>query len=247
MLALAVATFTHQGECRHHAPGTLAPSPDICLRSPPRARKCCGTGVRIDATAPWLERPPDPELSFSLALTKPATDRPEQADPNAPHRIYVAGPYTAPTAEGVRANTAAASAAAVECMRRGHLAHCPHTATAPMDTGQLGYEDFMRLDFSIIGEWATAILYLAPSPAPTASCVSPGETVSRCFARWRRCLISRRAELLQRLRLRKPNQPRPSPPSLRRLQDLRAVPAHGTRATDPRDEGGLPLADDPGE
>lgn len=81
-------------------------------------------------------------------------------------RIYIAGPYSAPTREGVEANTRRAVEAAAEIMRRGHDAHCPHCATDPIDrlAPDLGYERWMRLDFSIIQQWATAVLYLAPSP-----------------------------------------------------------------------------------
>jgi hypothetical protein len=78
-------------------------------------------------------------------------------------RIYVSGPYSAPTKEGVIKNIETAAKAAVECFKRGHLAYVPHICTAPMD-GLMDYEDFMRVDLDVIMYWPSAILYLAQSP-----------------------------------------------------------------------------------
>jgi hypothetical protein len=83
-------------------------------------------------------------------------------------RVYVAGPYSAPIREIREQNTARAAEAATEVMRRGHDAFCPHTMSHPieeLDTErQIGYESYMRTDFGIIDRWATALLFLAPSP-----------------------------------------------------------------------------------
>ncbi len=83
------------------------------------------------------------------------------------HRIYIAGPYSAPELAGREANVQRAAEAATQCMRRGHDAHCPHAATHPIeqiDQGEwVGYEQYMRLDFGIIDRWATALLYLGSS------------------------------------------------------------------------------------
>lgn len=88
-----------------------------------------------------------------------------------PMRIYVAGPYSAPTRDGVEANIQRAMRTAASCMFRGHDAHCPHTATDPIEQyatayhkGWLDYERWMRLDFGLIRHWATALFYIAPSP-----------------------------------------------------------------------------------
>lgn len=83
-------------------------------------------------------------------------------------RVYIAGPYSGPTAGDIEANVQRAAVIAVELMRMGHLAHCPHTAThllAVIDQRQqLGYEEYMALDFSIIEHWATVILKFDKSP-----------------------------------------------------------------------------------
>lgn len=85
-----------------------------------------------------------------------------------PLRVYVAGPYSAPSREAVLANVDRAARAATEVMRRGHDAFCPHTMSDPIEQidGRrgIGYEDYMRVDFGIIDAWASALLYLAPSP-----------------------------------------------------------------------------------
>lgn len=82
---------------------------------------------------------------------------------NQPLRIYVAGPFSAPTQEGRDANCRTASNVGLQLMKLGHMAHVPHSATAPWHN-QLEYEDFMRLDFDIIERWADALYYIAPSP-----------------------------------------------------------------------------------
>ena len=46
---------------------------------------------------------------------------------------YVAGPYRAPTAEGIAANIQTARAVAVELWRRGYATICPHLNTAHFD------------------------------------------------------------------------------------------------------------------
>lgn len=93
------------------------------------------------------------------------------------HRIYIAAPYTAATDTGgpgrsteVLVNVRRAIDAALECMRRGHDVHCPHSHTHMLSdrahmTGQLvGYGDWIAMDATYIDHWATALLYLAPSP-----------------------------------------------------------------------------------
>jgi len=58
-------------------------------------------------------------------------------------RIYVAGPYTAPTPQEKRANIRRAREAAAEIYRRGHVPFCPHSMTA-------GFEhDFPDIDADV--------------------------------------------------------------------------------------------------
>lgn len=78
---------------------------------------------------------------------------------NLPHRVYIAGPFSGDTL----ANTNRAIAAGIEVAVRGHWVHIPHSHTAPMH-GLFPYEWFMDLDRTYIENWATALLYLAPSP-----------------------------------------------------------------------------------
>lgn len=78
-------------------------------------------------------------------------------------RIYIAGPFSAPTQEERDAHCRRACETGLALMQRGHLVHIPHAATAPLD-GFFHYEDFMELDFSIIQHWAQAVFLVAPSP-----------------------------------------------------------------------------------
>lgn len=92
-----------------------------------------------------------------------------QRDDTAGHlRVYVAGPYSAAAPEVVQRNVQRAAEAATEIMRRGHDVFCPHTMSDPIekidDRKEIGYEVYMRTDFGIIDRWASALLYLAPSP-----------------------------------------------------------------------------------
>ncbi len=81
------------------------------------------------------------------------------------HRVYVAGPYSAPTQAGEDENVRLAAKAAAAVAAKGHDVHCPHTATqAVAKVEPLTYERWMRLDFGLLRTWATALLYLAPSP-----------------------------------------------------------------------------------
>jgi hypothetical protein len=83
-------------------------------------------------------------------------------------RIYIAGPYTAPTPKGVQVNLDAAFRAAICLIRLGHVPYCPHL-THYLDAAALAlgvnieYEEWLGQD----REWLAlcdALLYLAPSP-----------------------------------------------------------------------------------
>jgi hypothetical protein len=130
------------------------------------------------ALCPSPVSPSSPELADHIIDLE---DDADQGRPNvypvdgkvmgpAVERIYIAGPYTAKNGINEAGHVYKAAEAAVEVMRRGHLAHCPHTATHQVDCiargrGEpIGYERWMDLDLSIIEKWATSLLYLAPSP-----------------------------------------------------------------------------------
>lgn len=82
-----------------------------------------------------------------------------------PKRVYVAGPYTAPTPEGIEANCQRAVNVSAEVMRRGHDAFCPHAATHPLaQIYKADYERWMQFDFGIIFTWADCLLCYQSSP-----------------------------------------------------------------------------------
>lgn len=78
-------------------------------------------------------------------------------------RVYVAGPFSSESDEGVVENIEAASTIGLQLADRGHLVHVPHQATAFMHELQ-NYEYFMDLDLSIIEKWATALYFVGSSP-----------------------------------------------------------------------------------
>jgi hypothetical protein len=89
---------------------------------------------------------------------------------NGVHRIYVAGPYSASSPGLVEYNCSNARAYARRLMKKGHMVHLPHDATHHISESAIAegtpfdYEDWMRLDFSIIERWATAVYLVAKSP-----------------------------------------------------------------------------------
>jgi hypothetical protein len=65
--------------------------------------------------------------------------------------IYVAGPYSAPTPEGIAANVKAAAEAGQELMRRGWAVICPHSMTHNWDIGTgLEYSHFIAADLELL-------------------------------------------------------------------------------------------------
>lgn len=88
---------------------------------------------------------------------------PGKPGPDARRHVYVSGPFSADTPEQIVENIRRANEAGLEIMRRGHLAHVPHTATA-LWHGKLDYERYMDLDLSVLRRWADSILYLGDSP-----------------------------------------------------------------------------------
>jgi hypothetical protein len=82
-------------------------------------------------------------------------------------KIYIAGPYTAPTAEGRQHNVNIAIDVALRLWKRGHFPYVPHLThyidERAVETGvPMAYEEYLAWD----NEWlkaCDAILYLAPS------------------------------------------------------------------------------------
>jgi hypothetical protein len=63
--------------------------------------------------------------------------------------VYVAGPYSAPTPQGVDANIQQARQAAIALWREGHVAICPHLNTAHFEDECPGL-DFVKGDLEIL-------------------------------------------------------------------------------------------------
>lgn len=74
--------------------------------------------------------------------------------------IYVAGPYSAPTDEGVDANIEAAGRIAAQLWRMGHAAICPHMNTAKMERWVEGvtYSDYMRGDLDMVSRCDAVVM-----------------------------------------------------------------------------------------
>lgn len=85
------------------------------------------------------------------------------------HQIYIAGPYTAPTLEGIAQNVHKAALVACLLMRRGHHIHCPHTHSHLIDMMsrqaklEFTHEEWMDLDLELIRTWASAVFFIGPS------------------------------------------------------------------------------------
>jgi hypothetical protein len=80
--------------------------------------------------------------------------------------IMIAGPYSAPTAEGRAANLAAMNRAAVEVARRGHVPVIGVNAALPvLDAAGLPYSDRLMMKISLaLAERCDAVLQLGRSP-----------------------------------------------------------------------------------
>lgn len=74
--------------------------------------------------------------------------------------IYIAGPYSHPTPEGIRANIARAEKAGLACCRAGWSSHIPHKNFAGFEIHtDVPYEAWMAMDLSILAR-CDAILML---------------------------------------------------------------------------------------
>ena len=65
-------------------------------------------------------------------------------------RIYIAGPYTAPTPADVDRNILAARDVQAHLLRMGHAPLCPHSMTARFerDYPDISYEAYLRTDLA---------------------------------------------------------------------------------------------------
>src|SRR3990167_4257601 len=64
--------------------------------------------------------------------------------------IYVAGPYSAPTKEGIEANIRKAEAVAQSLWKRGVAVICPHLNTAHFEIEGVTWEDYLDGDEEMI-------------------------------------------------------------------------------------------------
>jgi hypothetical protein len=83
-------------------------------------------------------------------------------------RVYVSGPYTAPTGEGVMQNVTRAIEAGIVLMKMGHEPLVPHLMLWLDRQAQekgitFTYEDWMRVDLAWMMQ-ADAVLWLSESP-----------------------------------------------------------------------------------
>lgn len=82
-------------------------------------------------SAYWLQHAVEETMDLAFYLRQ--VQKRLKPGPDGRLRIYVAGPYTAPTHEQVAANIAAARDAGVALLRMGHRPLIPHTMTAHWD------------------------------------------------------------------------------------------------------------------
>lgn len=86
-------------------------------------------------------------------------------------RIYVAGPYSAPTLHEIVINVEIARLTAAELWTRGHEAFCPHVASHDVHIEaqdvfryEIAYERWIAHSLGIIEAWAEALFVIAGSP-----------------------------------------------------------------------------------
>jgi hypothetical protein len=82
-------------------------------------------------------------------------------------RIYIAGPYTAPTVDGRLANTNRAIEVGLALMRLGHQPFIPHLSHFMDTSGETGgtlfpYERWLELDNAWLDQ-SEALYFIAPS------------------------------------------------------------------------------------
>jgi len=95
-------------------------------------------------------------------------DRPSYSSPG-PLRIYVAGPITAATQEKVTHNLEEADRIGGKLEEMGHYVIVPHRyddlkLPAVGGVGTSEYEYRLRVDLSLVLNWANALFFIGPSP-----------------------------------------------------------------------------------
>ncbi len=70
-------------------------------------------------------------------------------------KIYVTGPYTADTPDGVRANVERAMSVTIMCIRKGHTVFCPHLShylhLHALGAGiEIPYTEWLRQDLALL-------------------------------------------------------------------------------------------------
>lgn len=87
--------------------------------------------------------------------------------------VYLAGPYTADTPEGIAANIAVARKVAIELWEKGFAVICPHLNTAHFEVDcQCEYLDYVNGDLAIV-ERVDAVVLLPgwrSSPGARVEC-----------------------------------------------------------------------------
>jgi hypothetical protein len=78
-------------------------------------------------------------------------------------RIYVAGPFSAPTNHDRLVNVISAAATGAQLQKLGHKVFVPHAATCWWHD-QFDYEEFMQLDEDFLKRWANALYVGDRSP-----------------------------------------------------------------------------------
>ncbi len=83
--------------------------------------------------------------------------------------LYIAGPYSAPTPDGIAKNIAAARAVAIALWERGYAVFCPHLNSANMEQDcRATYEDFIAGDLLILSRCDAVVLLPGWKDSPGA-------------------------------------------------------------------------------
>ena len=79
-------------------------------------------------------------------------------------KVYVAGPYSAPTLKEREANVSCAIVAGISLFEKGHFPFIPHLSHfVDICTENLKWENYMQCDLAWL-EVADAMFFIAPSP-----------------------------------------------------------------------------------
>lgn len=110
----------------------------------------------------------DAEKNSSDVEVRRHTYRPDCLDKivGAPLKIYVAGPISSDTEEGLANNYRIGNETGDAIQAMGHMPFVPHRYETPSEDNksQVTYEQLMALDFSLIKKWADALYVIAQSP-----------------------------------------------------------------------------------